>query len=65
MQLSKAEEWQRAQAWETWDRYLLGEVRERSWEDVARLFDDALGRRASPLSRRRRSRTTSKRKFAG
>lgn len=31
-ELSKAEEWQRSQAWATWEKIKAGDVREVSWE---------------------------------
>ncbi|MGH2500404.1 MAG: hypothetical protein ACRDF0_10005 [Candidatus Limnocylindria bacterium] len=31
-ELTKAEEWQRSQAWATWEKIKAGDVREVSWE---------------------------------
>lgn len=32
--LAKAEEWQRAQAWATWEKIKAGDVREVSWDEL-------------------------------
>jgi len=32
--LSRAEEWQRSQAWATWEKIKAGDVREVSWESL-------------------------------
>ncbi len=52
--LTAAEEWQRAQAWGSWERYREGENPEVPWESVSAAFDKALGRqpgRESPPPR--------------
>lgn len=65
-QLSRAEEWQRAQVWASWERYQQGENREVPWEDLQALFDAALGRGGQPKSGSpKTSRPTSKRKSRG
>jgi predicted DNA-binding protein len=33
--LAKAEEWQRAQAWATWDKITSGDVRDVSWDELS------------------------------
>ena len=32
--LAKAEEWQRAQAWATWEKIKAGDVRQVSWDEL-------------------------------
>lgn len=32
--LAKAEEWQRAQAWATWEKITAGDAREVSWDEL-------------------------------
>lgn len=32
--LAKAEEWQRAQAWATWEKIRAGDAREVSWDEL-------------------------------
>ena len=34
MDLAKAEEWQRAQAWATWEKIRAGDAREVSWDEL-------------------------------
>lgn len=41
-QLSRAEAWQRAQAWATWEKIKSGDVREVSWDDLRRETEQAL-----------------------
>jgi hypothetical protein len=41
-QSSQAEEWQRAQAWATWEKIEAGDRREVSKEQIDADFDDAL-----------------------
>ena len=43
--LARAEEWQRAQVWATWERIRAGTVGERSWEEIDALFAVSRGRR--------------------
>jgi len=43
-ELSSAQQWQRAQAWETWEKLRDGDVEEASAEHVASDFDSALAR---------------------
>ena len=42
--LSRAEEWQRAQAWATWEKLKAGDVAEVSKEELDADFDEALRR---------------------
>jgi hypothetical protein len=50
-ELSAVEEWQRAQAWATWDKIKAGDVDEASEEDIRAVFDDARRRQARRRSR--------------
>lgn len=43
--VTRAEEWQRAQAWASWDRLQHEGASEVSWGKITDLFDEALGRR--------------------
>lgn len=40
-ELSAAEEWQRAQAWATWDKIKAGDLREATAEELHQVFDRA------------------------
>lgn len=40
--LSRAEEWQRTQAWATWQRMMSGDVNEVSKAEIDAEFDNAL-----------------------
>lgn len=51
-ELTAAEEWQRAQAWATWEKIKAGDVRETSLEELRAMISNA--RRAA---NRRRSRS--------
>lgn len=65
-QLSRAEQWQREQAWEAYDAYLRGENPEVGWDRITAIFDRALGR--SPSTNRSRPsglKRTSRRKSRG
>lgn len=68
-QLSRAEEWQRAQVWGSWDRHQKKQNPEVPWEDVTSLFDAALGRPAPARSAKsaspKTSRKTSQRRSRG
>lgn len=44
-ELSEAEEWQRAQAWASWERVRAGQGRDVPAERIARVFSDALAER--------------------
>ena len=46
-----AEEWQRAQAWATWEKIKAGDVREASEADIKAVFDAARRRLARRRSR--------------
>lgn len=50
-ELSAAEEWQRAQAWATWEKIKAGDVREASEADIKAVFDAARRRLARRRSR--------------
>ncbi|HVE81313.1 MAG TPA: hypothetical protein VND93_00630 [Myxococcales bacterium] len=65
--LTRAEEWQRAQVWASWERFRAGKNPEVPWEEIAGLFDEALGRKAAPTRSAppRPSRPTSRRRSRG
>lgn len=44
MALAKAEEWQRAQAWATWEKIRAGDAREVSWDKLKKHTHRALER---------------------
>jgi hypothetical protein len=46
--LSRAEEWQRAEAWATWERMKAGDVREASQAQIDLEFEAARAQVASP-----------------
>ncbi len=50
-ELSAVDEWQRAQAWATWEKIKAGDVREASEEDIRAVFDAARRRLARRRSR--------------
>jgi len=50
-ELSAAEEWQKAQAWATWEKIKAGDVREASEADIREVFDAARRRMARRRSR--------------
>jgi len=50
-ELSAAEEWQRAQAWATWEKIKAGDVREASEADIKAVFEAARRRVARRRSR--------------
>ncbi len=50
-ELSAVEEWQRAQAWATWEKIKAGDVREASEEDIRAVFDAARRRQGRRRSR--------------
>jgi hypothetical protein len=50
-ELSAAEEWQKAQAWATWEKIKAGDVREASEEEIRGVFDAARRRQARRRSR--------------
>lgn len=41
---ARADEWQRAQAWATWEKIKAGDVAEVSKEEIDAVFDEALRR---------------------
>lgn len=49
--LSRAEEWQRAQAWATWEKIAAGDAREVSWERMERESKKAIERVRSKVPR--------------
>jgi hypothetical protein len=44
-ELLKAERWQFKQAYATWQQYQRGEGRTVPWEEIQKIFADALARR--------------------
>jgi len=51
-ELTAAEEWQRAQAWATWEKIKAGDMREATAEEIERIFTKA---RVKVAKRRSRS----------
>jgi len=51
VELSKAEEWQRAQAWATWERIKAGDLREVTLEQIREDTRQALARRSAGRTR--------------
>ena len=49
--LTPAEEWQRVQVRASWEQFRTGKNPEVRWEEIANLFDEALGRSIAPLGR--------------
>lgn len=43
-ELTQAEEWQRAQAWATWDKIAAGDTREVDWADLERWTRETIAR---------------------
>ena len=50
-ELTAAEEWQRAQAWATWEKIKAGDVREVSMDDIHQVFAKARSKIAKRRSR--------------
>ena len=50
-ELSAVDEWQRTQAWATWEKIKAGDVREASEEDIRAVLDAARRRQARRRSR--------------
>ncbi|HZA13506.1 MAG TPA: hypothetical protein VE618_03380 [Myxococcaceae bacterium] len=64
--LARAEEWQRAQVWATWERIQSGSVADSSWEEIEGMIDAAKERPSLTRSdRAKRSPKTSRRRSSG